>query len=99
MGVRRERPAAERVGNSVRFRFPDGTTKTVPADDLRRPATADVCCFCGETVQHSDDERIRVSARWIDEGRERTQSWGAHHRCLAERMHGAVMGIGPFFGD
>ena len=37
------------------------------------------------SVEHSDSERSRNSARWVDEGRERTQGWGAHHACLAER--------------
>ncbi len=99
MGVRRERPSTERVGNSIRFSFPDGTTKSVPVTDLRGPLAADICCFCGRSVEHSDEQRIRLSASWVQEGREQTQSWGAHHACLAERMDDTVAGTGPFFGD
>jgi hypothetical protein len=99
MGIRRERPSAEVLGNSVQFRFSDGTTKNVPVNDLRGPVTADVCCFCGQGVEHSDEQRLRLSVRWVEEGRERTQSWAAHHACLAERMHDRVSGTGPFFDD
>jgi hypothetical protein len=99
MGVRRERPASERLGNSVRFRFPDGSTKTVPVDDLRTPVTADICCFCGQAVERSAPDRIWLTAQWAEEGQEQMQNWGAHHACFAERMHGAVAGTGPFFGD
>ena len=99
MGVRRERPPVEQGGSSIRLRLPDGTVKTVPTGQLRGPVTADVCCFCGEDVEHTDGERIRLSARWVDDGQEKTQSWGAHRKCLAERMHDRVSGDGPFFGD
>ena len=99
MGVRRERPAVERSGDSILVRLPDGTTKALPVDDLRGPATADLCCFCGRSVQPSDPERVLLSASWLDAGQERTQSWGAHHRCLVERMHESATDTGAFFRD
>ena len=71
----------------------------MPLDALRGPVTSDICCFCGQSVEHSDSERIRLSVRWQDGGKERTQSWGAHHECVAERMRERVAGTGPFFGD
>jgi hypothetical protein len=99
MGVRRERPPIERSNNTVTLRLPDGTVKSMPIDQPRDPVTADRCCFCGHGVQHSDPEWIRLAANWTDEGHEKMQSWGAHHRCLLERMHESVAGTGPFFGD
>ena len=99
MGVRREKPPAERAGDSIRFRFPDGTTRTVPVDELRGPVGADICCFCGQSVEHSDAQWIQVTAQWSDSGETRAQSWGAHRKCLAERMHERVAGTGLFFGD
>jgi len=99
MGVRRERPPVEHSGEGITLRLPDGTVKTMSVDDLRRPVTSEFCCFCGQSVEHSDPDRIRLSVRWVDGGEERTQSWGAHHNCLAERMDGSVTGTGPFFGD
>jgi hypothetical protein len=98
MGVRRERPAVERSGDSILVRLPDGTTKAMPVDELRGPVTADLCCFCGQSIQ-APEQRIRLSVTWIHAGRERTQSWGAHHRCLAERMHDSLTDSGDFFGD
>jgi len=66
---------------------------------LQGPSTAEVCCFCGKSVEHTDSEHIRISARWEEDGNERTQSWGAHHACLLDQMHDGVKGQGPFFGD
>ena len=98
MGVRRERPPIERAGGSIRLRLPDGSVKEMPVEDMRAaPGDADVCCFCGESVGDEDGERIRVSARWVDHGDERTQSWGAHRACLEQRIHDSVSGTGPFF--
>jgi hypothetical protein len=71
----------------------------MPVDDPRGPVTADLCCFCGRSVDGSDPERVRLSAGWLDAGNERTQSWAAHRDCLADRMHESVTGAGPFFGD
>lgn len=99
MGVRRERPPVERSGEGITLRLPDGTVKTMSVAVSRRPVTSDLCCFCGETVLHSDPGRIRLSVQWVDDGEERTQTWDAHHSCLAERMHDSVNGMGPFFGD
>ena len=98
MGVRRERPPIERAAGSITLRLPDGTLKTMPVNEPRGPVTSDLCCFCGESVEQADAERIRLSARWLEDGQEQTQDWGAHHRCLAERMHPSVSGAGPFFG-
>jgi hypothetical protein len=98
MGVRRERPPIERAGSSIRLRLPDGSVKEMPVDESRAaPVDDDLCCFCGESVGSDDDERIRVSARWVDRGDERTQSWGAHRACLEQRIHDSVSGAGPFF--
>lgn len=65
--------------------------------DVQAPVAADVCCFCGRRVEHSDSEYIRLSAQWSDEGNESSQNWGAHRSCLAERMSETVAGTGPFF--
>ncbi len=99
MGVRRERPSEERSANSVTLRFPDGTVKTMPVDDLHGQVTADVCCFCGQSVEPADPERISLAVSWIDGGQERTQTWGAHHTCLVERMHPSAANTGPFFAN
>ena len=99
MGVRRERPAAEQTGNSVRFTLPDGTTKAVPVSGLRGPVTAGLCCFCGESVEHADPKHIRLTVRWADAGDERSQSWDAHQSCLTERMHSSARTTGPLFGS
>ena len=53
----------------------------------------------GRAFVQAESEPIRLSARWTEEGNEQTQSWSAHRRCLAERMHESVSGTGPFFGD
>jgi hypothetical protein len=99
MGIRRERPPVERSADSILVRLPDGTVKTIPSNTPKESVTADACCFCGHGVERSDAQRIRLSVRWMDEGTERTQSWSAHHTCLAERLHERVSGTGPFFGD
>jgi hypothetical protein len=72
---------------------------SVPLEALRRPGTADVCCFCGQVVRHSGADRLSLSVRWKNDATERTQSWGAHRTCLTERMHDTVKGTGPFFAD
>jgi len=97
MAQRRVRPAVERSGG-LNIRLPDGRTMSMP---IRTAAgqTSDLCCFCGQGIEHTDPERIRIDARWEEGGNEREQSWRAHRRCLLERMHEAVMGEGPFFGD
>jgi hypothetical protein len=70
----------------------------MPVDEVRAaPVDAEVCCFCGEDLGDDADQRIHVSARWTDGGDERTQSWGAHRACFAERIHDSVSGTGPFF--
>jgi hypothetical protein len=99
MGLRRERPSVTRSGEGITLRLPDGTVKTMNVKDSREPVPGDLCCFCGERVEQASPGRIRLSARWIDGEEERTQSWGAHHDCLSERMHAAVTGAGPFFGS
>jgi hypothetical protein len=99
MGIRREQPGVERSGDSIMVRLPDGSVKTMRMDRSREPATAEVCCFCGESVEHFDSERIRLGVRWVEDGQERSQGWEAHKRCLAERMHERAAGTGPFFGD
>ena len=101
MGVRRERPPVERSQNSIRLRLPDGRVKEMPVDGGPDSAASDVCCFCGRRVDDSGGGGggpIRLSARWMDDGQEHAQSWRAHRRCLAERLHDAVAGAGPFFG-
>lgn len=40
-----------------------------------------------------------MSARWVEGGEEREQSWDAHRACFAERMDEALKGAGPFFVD
>jgi hypothetical protein len=72
---------------------------SVPTSASRDPLTADVGCFCGEGVERSDPEHIRLDARWAGDAGERQQSWGAHRRCLVEQMHEAVRGQGAFFDD
>jgi hypothetical protein len=97
MAQRRVRPAVERSGG-LNIRLPDGTTMSMPIH-AATGRTSDVCCFCGQGIEHTDSERIGIDARWEEGGNERQQSWGAHRKCLRERMHEAVMGEGPFFGD
>jgi len=70
----------------------------MPVGEPRGPAHSDLCCFCGEGVEQSESGWIRLAARWVDGGQERTQSWSAHHGCLAGRIH-PVARTGPFFGD
>ena len=55
------------------------------------------CCFCGESIDDTVDGSITVSASWLEGGEERSQDWGAHRTCLAERLHERVRGTGPFF--
>jgi hypothetical protein len=99
MGIRREKPPVERSADSIVVRLPDGSVRTMPVDRTRSPATPDVCCFCGEGVERADGNWIRVDVRWGQGDGEGTQSWGAHRRCLVERMHERVAGTGPFFAD
>jgi hypothetical protein len=58
--------------------------------------TPDVCCFCGQAVQHLESEGIHLSAHWLEGGHEKSQSWIAHHTCLGERLHDSMSGTGPF---
>jgi len=97
MAKRRDQPALQTSGQTWQIRLPDGSVKQMPAEASRDAAPAHVCCFCGLDLGDSEPERVLVSARWAEDGEERSQSWGAHHRCLAERMHEAVAGAGPFF--
>jgi len=99
MAQRRERPPAQRTNTGIAVRLPDGTTMAVPGSSLRGPITSDLCCFCGRHVEQADSERIRLSARWVEGGEEREQSWDAHRACFAERMDEALKGAGPFFVD
>jgi hypothetical protein len=98
MGVRRERPAVERARATIRLRLPDGTVKTMSADESRAPGGEGVCCFCGRGVEEPGAGTVRLSAGWSAGGQEQTQSWSAHRACLAERMHDSVAGAGPLFG-
>jgi hypothetical protein len=96
MGVRRERPPAEQGHNSVAVRLPDGTTKALPIAGLRGPVTAGLCCFCGQSVEHSDPEWIRLAVDWLEGGEKRTESCDAHRACLVERLHESI-NAGLFF--
>jgi hypothetical protein len=98
MAQRRDRPVIERTGG-LNIRLPDGRTMSVPVSGLQAPAPAGVCCFCGEVVEHSDSERIRLDARWEADGTEREQSWVAHRKCLFDRLHDRARDEGPFFGE
>jgi hypothetical protein len=71
--------------------------KQVPLSDFGAQPASDRCCFCGESVR--DARRIRLDARWVDAGEERTQSWDAHQECLVRLMHDSVHGVGPFFDE
>lgn len=97
MAQRRDRPAFDLAGGSLNVTLPDG--RTLPIPRMGEPTTSDLCCFCGQTVGHTDPERVRVSVRWIDGSEERQQSWGAHRTCLLNRLHEKVTDRGPFFGD
>jgi len=97
MAQRRDRPAVERSGESLNIKLPDGTTMSVPLSTSRPTVSADICCFCGATVEHADPQRIRVDAHWEHDGGERRRSWGAHDRCLLERLHDRATGQEPFF--
>jgi hypothetical protein len=95
MAQRRVRPAVERSGG-LNIRLPDGRTMSMP---IRTAAaqTSDLCCFCGQGIEQTHPERIQIDAQWEEGGTKRQQSWGAHRKCLLERMHEAVRGQGPFF--
>jgi hypothetical protein len=83
----------------VDLRLRDGTTISVPITSLRGPVNSDICCFCGETVDYANSEYVRLAAVWTEDAAEKSQGWGAHHRCLADRMDERVRDVGPFFGD
>ena len=70
----------------------------MPVDRSRGPASSDLCCFCGQSVEQSDVDYVRLVAHWTEGGEERSQNWGAHRRCVADRMDARVAGTGPFFG-
>lgn len=97
MAKRTDRPAVERTGGSIDIRLPDGRTVSMPTA-AAAPSMPDTCCFCGREVEQTAEDRIRLSAQWIEDDLDRGQSWAAHRECLAERMHERVMGAGPFFG-
>jgi hypothetical protein len=94
---RRERVPARSGDTSVAFRLGDGTTISVPVKAPQEP-TSEICCFCGEAVEHASSEHIRLEAVWSEDDGERRQSLAAHRRCLAERMHERVRGSGLIFG-
>ena len=98
MAQRRVRPAVERSGDSLNIRLPDGRTMSMPIRTVSGQ-TSDLCCFCGQGIEHTDPERIRIDACWEEGGNECEQSWRAHRRCLLERLHEAVKGQGRFFSD
>jgi hypothetical protein len=87
MGLRRERPSQDIATGSVNIRLGDGTSVRLRTTETRRPATAAVCCFCGEEVDASDPRQIMITASRPDESREETRSWSAHESCLAARLH------------
>ncbi len=97
MAQRRVRPAVERSGG-LNIRLPDGTTMSMPIRTTSGQ-TPDLCCFCGRGIEQTDPERIRLDARWEEGGNERGRSWRAHRGCLMERLHEAVRGERPLFGD
>jgi hypothetical protein len=97
MAQRRVRPAVERSGG-VNIRLPDGTTISMPTRTTTGE-TSNLCCFCGQGIEHTDPERIRIDVRWEDGGNQREQDWRAHRKWLLERLHEAVIGAGPFFVD
>jgi hypothetical protein len=97
MAKRQNRPAFERTGGSVDVRLPDGRTVSMPTGPAAGSAVSDNCCFCGRELEHTADDRIRLSAQWLDDDVEHSQSWAVHRACLAERMHERVKGVGPFF--
>jgi ribosomal protein L34E len=95
MAQRRERPPAQRSGQTIGVRLPGGRTVSVPTSSSRGPAEPDVCCFCGEPVGHA--ERVELDARWVAESEERHRSLSAHRSCLLDRLHERVRG--PSFAD
>jgi hypothetical protein len=98
MAQRRDRPAQPRGGRSFEIRLGDGRTVALPEQQRRGPLTG-TCCFCGESLDDSAVRSISVSAHWLEGSQERSQDWGAHRTCLAERLHERLRGVGPFFGE
>jgi hypothetical protein len=96
MSQRRDQPAQPRGGRSFEIRLGDG--RTVSLEQQRHGPLTGTCCFCGESLDDSADGNITVSASWLEGGEERSQDWGAHRTCLAERLHESVRDTGPFFG-
>ncbi|HEX4519672.1 MAG TPA: hypothetical protein VH063_08850 [Gaiellaceae bacterium] len=72
---------------------------SMPTGAARGPVATDVCCFCGEAVEHATEERLRMTVLWVEDGVEGEQSWAAHRACLSDRLHERVKGTGPFFGE
>ena len=70
----------------------------MPVSAPREYETPDICCFCGRAVEPADPDRLRIGARWEQDGSQLEQGWGAHRGCLLERLHEQVKGQGPFFG-
>jgi hypothetical protein len=98
MAVRRDRPGVDLVGDSLNLTLPDGRTVAFPVK--KQPSATDgVCCFCGERVEHSDQERTGLEVRWLAGDEQRHQSWEAHRGCLARLIHDRVKGAGPFFEE
>ena len=69
----------------------------MPVTTAPQQLTSEICCFCGQVLEHEDPERVRIGVRWERAGDEVEQSWGAHRECLLERLHEQVKGQGPFF--
>ncbi len=80
MAQRRERPSLQTSGQTFQVRLPDGRIMGMPS------AEPSVCCFCGRDLGDDAADRVLLSARWQARGEERSQSWGAHRACLAERL-------------
>jgi hypothetical protein len=82
MAARRDRPGLQTSasGQTFQVRLPDGRTVGISASQ------AGACCFCGRDLGEDAAARVLLSVRWRDGEEERTQSWGAHRACLAERL-------------
>jgi hypothetical protein len=72
---------------------------SVPGSTAQVPTPSELCCFCGQHLEHADPERIRVGVSWEAGGSDHQQTFGAHSKCLTERLHETVKGQGPFFDD
>ena len=95
MAKRRDQPSLQTSGQTWKIRLPDGSVKEMPSEAAA--PRADVCCFCGLELGEAAEERVLLSARWLREGEERTQSWSAHRACLSERLVERAANEGAFF--